>query len=130
MNRHRLALSAALSLFASTAVAAPKAPWKMPKSDYGGAEPLNAREWYTFKDYPSSALSGGEQGLVTVTFTINTEGSVSDCRVAKSSGYSSLDAVPCALLISRAKFKPAVDAQGQPKATIGTTSMSFWMPYR
>lgn len=125
----RFAHLAALSfLMDSAAFAAPKAPWKIPESDFGGAQPLNRGEWYTFRDYPDAAVQNGEQGVVTIGFTIGPDGRITECQVVRSSGYARLDSVPCKLLKSRARFKPAVDAQGQPRTTNGYTFMMFWLP--
>jgi TonB family protein len=85
-------------------------------------------KWYTFEDYPESALRKGEQGMVVIGFTIDTRGRLTDCHVVQSSRFKDLDAVPCWVLVKKARFKPALDAQGQPQATTGTTAMSFWTP--
>jgi protein TonB len=104
------------------------APWPEPKSDFGGAVPLNQSEWYTFEDYPISAAASGDEGMVVIAFTITVDGRLTDCHVVQSSKSRKLDAVPCRVLPKRARFKPAIDAQGQPRPTTGTMPMSFWMP--
>lgn len=71
-------------------------------------------------DYPSSALSNDEQGTVTVSLSIGTNGRVSGCSVSSSSGSRSLDSTTCRVLTSRARFTPARDSQGNP--TTGTHS--------
>ena len=108
------------------AVAALGQPWRTPPDNFGGAVPLNRNEWYNFNDYPTSAVSGGEEGYVTVSFTIGTDGHMSDCRVVRSSHYPDLDAVPCKVLPKRARFSPAHDGSGAPIITQGTASMAFW----
>jgi TonB family protein len=122
---HTLLLFAFSALFGTSLNAA---PWPEPKSDFGGAEPLNLSSWYTFEDYPQSALAGNEQGMVVIGFTIGVNGRMTDCHVVQSSKHKDLDAVPCRVLTRRARFKPATDAQGQPRSTVGTTAMSFWTP--
>ena len=114
-----------LALVPISAVGA-NAPWKVPQGDYGGAVPLNLNEWYSFTDYPEDAVDAGEQGYVTVGFTITTEGQMTNCHVLRSSGFKRLDAVPCKVLPARARFAPAKDATGAPRITQGTSSMSFW----
>jgi protein TonB len=128
--RNHFSIAVCALVLASAAVAAPKASWTIPESDWGGAEPLNIREWYTFNDYPMDAINDDEQGFVTVAFTISVDGNMTDCRAIRSSGYRRLDAVPCRILTRRAKFKPAIDSEGRPRATKGTTSMTFSMPYQ
>jgi TonB family protein len=120
--------AATVVIMSSAAFAVPKAPWKVPESDFGGARPLNRGEWYTFRDYPDAAIQRGEQGVVRIGFTIGTDGMMTECHVVRSSGYPDLDAIPCKVMKSRARFKPAVDAQGQPRTTTGYTFMMFWLP--
>ncbi len=69
-------------------------------------------------DYPASALDAEEQGTVSVVLTIGSNGRVSNCSVAGSSGSRSLDSTTCRILTSRAKFTPARDSSGNP--TSGT----------
>jgi protein TonB len=71
-------------------------------------------------DYPQQAISNEEQGTVTVSLSIGTNGRVSGCSVSSSSGSRSLDSTTCRVLTSRARFTPARDNQGNP--TSGTHS--------
>jgi TonB family protein len=117
----------ALVLLILIATSASAQPWVMPKSDFGGAIPLNRNTWYNFNDYPTDAMRAGEEGYVTVSFTIGTDGRMSECHVARSSGYADLDRIPCKVLPGRARFSPAKDASGAAVATHGATSMAFWV---
>jgi protein TonB len=121
-------MTTSLLLLGSAAAALPKPPWDLPKSDWGGAEPLNG-PWMTADDYPIESIKEDEQGYVTIDFTIGIDGKITDCRIIRSSGYRRLDVIPCNIMTRRAQFRPAVDAQGQPRPAHGTTSMMFWMPY-
>ena len=103
-------------------------PLYVPESNYGGATPTNARAWFTFQDYPEAAVRDNVQGYVVVSFIIDTDGRVGDCSIKQSSSSPILDAVPCQLMKKRARFIPAKDIAGQPKATTGFTTFSFWMP--
>lgn len=116
---------ATLSLLPCAASAA-QAPWSVPLGDYGGAKPRNIESWFSYDDYPDAAVKAGEQGYVTVSFSIGLDGRMADCTVVRSSGYPRLDAIPCKVLTKRARFTPAKDATGAPMATRGTTSMSFY----
>lgn len=68
-------------------------------------------------DYPEEALDRGDQGKVGILVHVDAGGAVRDCIVEESSGSAILDKKTCALMRQRAKFKPAVDAQG--RATTG-----------
>lgn len=125
-------LRAALIALSATAIpfsaSAQSDAWTLPKSDFGGATPLNPERWMTFQDYPAASIRKKEQGYVMVSFEIDAKGKVTDCVVSRSSGYSRLDEVPCRLLKRRARFRPAVDSDGSPRATHGITAMSFRLP--
>jgi protein TonB len=119
-------VAATLGLVPASAQQRP--PWTTPPSDFGGATPILSRPLLRFSDYPTSAVREGQQGYVVVRFTITARGRAADCVVTRSSGFRRLDAVPCRLILARARFHPARDANGQARATIATTSMQFWMP--
>jgi periplasmic protein TonB len=74
-------------------------------------------------DYPESALDREEQGTVRVSLTIGTNGRVSGCSVASSSGSRTLDQATCRIITSRARFTPARDDNGNP--TTGNFSQSI-----
>ncbi len=71
------------------------------------------------KVYPESARRRGEQGDVTVRFTVQRSGQVTDVTVVKSSGSPRLDAAAMAML--RGASVPPFDsamAEGQITATV------------
>jgi TonB family protein len=70
---------------------------------------------FSNEDYPEEALRRNEQGSVQTRLKIGADGRVHDCKVVKSSGSASLDKATCNVL--RARFRPAVNAQGQPTAS-------------
>jgi protein TonB len=118
----------AMTCVTGTSHADEKIPWPMPPDDFGGAEPKNRGEWISFEDYPSEAITSNHQGYVVVSFDITAKGRVENCHVTRSSGFKSLDAVPCPKLKRIARFKPATNANGEPIATKGSWSSAFWMP--
>ena len=65
-------------------------------------------------DYPENAIRADEEGSVTVRLTVGTNGRVSNCNVASSSGSRALDRATCQILQSRARFTPARDSRGNP----------------
>jgi protein TonB len=76
-------------------------------------------------DYPESAIVAEEQGPVTVRLTVGTNGRVSNCNVASSSGSRTLDRATCQILQSRAKFSPARDNHGNPTTDTVTTRIRW-----
>ena len=58
------------------------------------------------KRYPSEARARGEQGVVTLAFSIDRNGHVTSRRITEGSGYSALDEEAMALVM-RAQPMPA-----------------------
>ena len=64
--------------------------------------------------YPSASQDDGDEGIVTLRFIVQPDGSVSDIRIARSSGHPRLDAAAQRNL-RQAKFQPAT-CHGKPIA--------------
>ena len=62
--------------------------------------------------YPSAARRAGQQGTVTLSFTVGSSGKVTYVHIAKSSGHPLLDKAALAA-IRRWRFKPARNALGE-----------------
>lgn len=71
---------------------------------------------FSIDDYPIEAIRAEEEGTTQVRLSITAEGRVGDCQVIWSSGSAALDKATCAVLRQRARFMPALDAQGHPTA--------------
>jgi periplasmic protein TonB len=65
-------------------------------------------------DYPRELGNRGIGGRVSVTFTVETNGRVTNCRVTRSSGIPELDALTCRLMEQRFRFRPSTDRYGRP----------------
>ena len=65
-------------------------------------------------DYPRALGNRGIGGRVSVTFTVETNGRVTNCRVTRSSGIAELDALTCRLMEQRFRFRPSTDRYGRP----------------
>jgi len=83
---------------------------------------------FSVNDYPSSALRQRQQGTAGVYFRIGTDGRVSDCRVAESSGSAALDAQTCAIIVKRARYQPARTKTGEMVASIGFQRIRWEIP--
>jgi len=70
--------------------------------------------WVTSEDYPPGPLREGVTGTVGISVAIGIDGRVQGCEVTKSSGNAQLDDSTCRIYARRARFKPALDAEGKP----------------
>jgi TonB family protein len=77
-------------------------------------------------DYPRAAMDQGIQGSTTMEILIDERGGVADCSITETSGHSTIDAQSCAIVQERAKFEPALDAQGKPTRSSFTQRIT-WM---
>ena len=95
--------AACLSVYANAAPDAAKAEKTHATADFKScAKP----------HYPAESLKNGNQGTVTLSFLIGTDGKVKDSAIAKSSGFRPLDD-EARTAIAKCSFKPATVA-GQP----------------
>ncbi|HEX9964463.1 MAG TPA: energy transducer TonB [Allosphingosinicella sp.] len=68
---------------------------------------------FSHEDYPADSVRNYEQGSVSFRLDISAEGRPTECLVVQSSGSISLDSTTCRLLMERARFRPARDAEGK-----------------
>jgi protein TonB len=80
------------------------------------------------REYRRLAAGGMESGSVGVTMKVNTDGSVSNCRIARSSGNGYADAMMCQLASYYVRFRPALDPAGRPVAQDITWFPRWWRP--
>jgi protein TonB len=69
-----------------------------------------------------------KSGTVGVTIKVNADGSVSNCRVARSSGNPDADSIMCQLTGRYIRFDPARDAGGRRIAQDVTFYPNWWRP--
>jgi len=67
-----------------------------------------------WSDLPPDLRETRRGGELELTYRVNVDGRVSDCRVNRSSGIPSLDAQTCRLITQRFRFRPSQDARGRP----------------
>ncbi|GAB5486870.1 MAG: hypothetical protein Pars2KO_04400 [Parasphingorhabdus sp.] len=102
-------------------VAPPPPPPPPPPPQRANPEPRgNPGRWANANDYPSRALREEREGTTRFRLTVGTNGRVTNCQVTGSSGHADLDQAACKNLTRRARFRPALDAAGNP--TPGTYS--------
>ncbi|MYM32051.1 TonB family protein [Duganella sp. CY15W] len=66
-------------------------------------------------EYPKASLMNEEQGTVSMSFLVKSDGTVADSKVEKSSGFKNLDKAAIKAL-SACKFKPGTK-DGAPAET-------------
>lgn len=107
---------------------APPAPPPPPVVSKAAGPKGNAQAWFTTDDYPARALRDEAEGVVTISYSIGSDGRVTDCRVTGSSGNADLDETSCSLMKRRGRFTPALDQAGNPMASSGTRRVTWQIP--
>jgi TonB family protein len=69
-------------------------------------------------DYPLAALHDQTMGRVRVKIPLNSSGEPTDCQIVSGSGSVDLDAATCRIILTRAKFEPAIDVDGKPVRSV------------
>lgn len=92
---------------------------------FGDTAGASASATQSDADYPLEALANGEQGTVVISFDINAEGKVENCRILQSVSPS-LDTESCTMWTRRARFEPARDARGNAVREVGRQQNIVW----
>jgi protein TonB len=63
-------------------------------------------------------ISGGRirRGSATISFRVDPNGRMANCRVVRSSGDAHVDAIVCGAAMNYLRFRPALDPAGRPVA--------------
>lgn len=69
---------------------------------------------FSMDDYPDEAFRGNATGIVQYELVVGTNGTPARCTVTRSSSNRALDRATCDILMTRARFSPALDDQGRP----------------
>lgn len=96
--------------------------------DYSGFMPARRISKIPDREYRVLAATGLRSGSVGVTIRVNPDGSVSNCRIARSSGDGAIDALMCRLTLAYIRFDPARDRSGRPVAQDITFFPNWWRP--
>lgn len=88
------------------------------------------QDWFGMRDYPQEAAIAREQGTSGFELEIDSNGLPADCKIIKPSGSKALDDRTCTIMMSRARFRPKLDAKGRPVSTIFRHSMIWKLPDR
>lgn len=84
--------------------------------DTSGFTPARLIRNVRSNDYSALASGRVPTGSADVSLSIGTDGSVSGCRILRSSGDPAVDRGICPMLQQRLRFRPALDNQSRPIA--------------
>ncbi|HEY7958947.1 MAG TPA: TonB family protein [Sphingomicrobium sp.] len=96
--------------------------------DTAGFTPARKLTKIPNREYRRLADSGMAAGSVAIMIRVNPDGTVSNCRVARSSGNPYADSLMCQLTIEYVRFSPARDPAGRPVAQDVTFAPNWWRP--
>lgn len=80
--------------------------------------------WLSDSDYPQLAIRTNASGPALVRMTVAADGKLESCSLLQSSGSPLLDNKSCQVMLRRARFTPAVAADGHP--TRGIAALRIW----
>ena len=85
-------------------------------------------KWITSEDYPGMALRRGMQALMQFRLSVDAQGRPTACKIQQSTSAEEFDRAVCGSLMKRAKFQPALNADGQAVPSYYRTSVQFTLP--
>lgn len=88
----------------------------------------NPGYWVTYADYPRQAERDRHEGITGFRLHIDSAGSITRCDITQSSGFAILDERTCDLLRLRARFTPALDANGVAVGATYSNRVSWALP--
>jgi len=93
----------------------------------GGFTPARKLTKIPDREYRRFASSGISSGSVAISIRVDPDGSVSNCRIVRTSGSSYADSLMCQLTQQYVRFSPARDASGRAIAQ-DVTWVPNWAP--
>ena len=85
--------------------------------------------WVSTSDIPSKSVSTMHTGLIRFRLDIAPTGKPVGCKVLYRTNPDEFSDLSCKLLLKRARFKPALDAQGKPVKSFYINSIQWMAPY-
>ena len=92
--------------------------------------PATPLPWFDLNDYPTKAFEREWQGTTNFDVIVDPQGRSTDCRIEKSSGHEILDRSACWVAMKRARFTPAIGADGQRAFGVYRTQVVWSRPDR
>ncbi|MGB7373453.1 energy transducer TonB [Pontixanthobacter sp.] len=85
----------------------------------------NPERWLTSADYPSDLLRKGSQGIVNFRLSVDATGNPTQCHIQQSTRPEGFDSAVCRALMKRARFEPAMTAEGEAIASFWRSTVRF-----
>ncbi len=85
----------------------------------------NPSRWVTPDDYPSKPLRDGLSGVVRFRVNVDETGAVDGCIIQQALSDPAFRKATCKLIEKRARFAPAIGADGKPVRSFWGTSVVF-----
>ena len=82
----------------------------------------------TNRDYPDAAIRARQMGRVLMRLDIGADGRVAACTILVGSGAAVLDGQSCRLFQERARFSPAIGADGSPTPADFVARVTWLLP--
>lgn len=91
--------------------------------------PLSRPEtWVTTDDYPDKELSQGRSGIVQFRLDVDASGKVERCNILSSTRSDYFQSATCSGLTKRARFAPAISAEGKPVKSFYVNAVRWMSP--
>jgi TonB family protein len=85
--------------------------------------------WFSPSDYPAAAMRRGSEGKVMYRVEVGPDGRATACEIAAGTADEDLNKVTCDLVLARARFQPARDAEGRPLPSQYKGGVSWKIPH-
>jgi hypothetical protein len=85
----------------------------------------NPGRWVLENDYPKDMLIEGQPAIVEFRLNVDGQGNATACHIQATTRLKEFDDAVCKALMKRAKFAPAIDAEGQPLASYYKNTVRF-----
>jgi TonB family protein len=83
------------------------------------------QSWLALDDYPNKAMRKGHNGIVQFRLDVDADGKVVGCFVLARTNPDDFADLTCRAITKRAKFEPALDAQGKPMRAFWVGSINW-----
>ncbi|MBN8845328.1 MAG: energy transducer TonB [Sphingomonadales bacterium] len=85
-------------------------------------------KWVRSSDYPQGMLAKQQPAMVQFRLIVGADGAPTACHVQQSTNPAGFNEAVCKALMSRARFEPALDAEGKPFPSFFINSVRFEIP--